>query len=381
MKTLSALRPRTRGFTILELLVAATITAMIAGFIAVIVRTVSSNWSRTSGRLGADAQARVVLDQLQLDIQSALYRDDGNVWFAAEVLDRINNAPTLWNEALRNPKPPGGLSLDLAATRQDIVVASERGKFEQVRSGKAGMWLRFFTMSRPVTNATGNTVTVPSMPTAVGYQIIRRLSATNPLNTTSYAYLLHRAEARPTTVGTRPGTLEAGFNIIAGGYAPAAANTNNNGTVTGDPRSIQVPGTATGTRNLDSVIAENVIDFSIRCYVRDATRPGGLRLVFPANAAGAPAGTATSTYRPTLPSDAPQSEWSSTTQPFPEVVDVMVRILTDEGALQIANIEKLQTPALQMPQRYLNASAWWWGVAQENSRVYTRRIVLNAKPL
>ena len=64
-----------------------------------------------------------------------------------------------------------------------------------------------------------------------------------------------------------------------------------------------------------------------------------------------------------------------------DVVDVMVRILTDEGAALINNIEKAQTPAPIMPQKYLNAQEWWWGLAQENSRVYTRRIVLNAKPL
>jgi hypothetical protein len=64
------------------------------------------------------------------------------------------------------------------------------------------------------------------------------------------------------------------------------------------------------------------------------------------------------------------------------VIDVMLRVLTDEGAAQIANVEKNQTPALVVPIKYNgNAQAWWWGVATENSRVFTRRIVLNAKSL
>jgi hypothetical protein len=67
---------------------------------------------------------------------------------------------------------------------------------------------------------------------------------------------------------------------------------------------------------------------------------------------------------------------------MPDVVDVMVRILTDEGSALISNLERVQTPALTIPAKYNNnAQEWWWGVAQENSRVYTRRIVLNAKPL
>src|SRR5690606_18161501 len=56
------------GFTLIELLVAAGITAVLAGFIAVMVRNVSVIWSRSSQRLATDAQARVVLDQLQLDL-------------------------------------------------------------------------------------------------------------------------------------------------------------------------------------------------------------------------------------------------------------------------------------------------------------------------
>jgi hypothetical protein len=60
----------------------------------------------------------------------------------------------------------------------------------------------------------------------------------------------------------------------------------------------------------------------------------------------------------------------------------MVRILTDEGSALIANLERVQTPALTIPAKYNNnAQQWWWGVAEENSRVYTRRIVLNSAPL
>ncbi|MEN9635755.1 MAG: hypothetical protein RL077_4159, partial [Verrucomicrobiota bacterium] len=71
-----------------------------------------------------------------------------------------------------------------------------------------------------------------------------------------------------------------------------------------------------------------------------------------------------------------------TGQPFPDVVDIMVRILTEEGAQLIATIEKVQNPALVVPAKYnSNAQEWWWAIAQENSRVYTRRVVINAKSL
>ena len=57
-------------------------------------------------------------------------------------------------------------------------------------------------------------------------------------------------------------------------------------------------------------------------------------------------------------------------------------ILTDTGVEAVANLERVQTPALAVPQKYNNnAQQWWWGVAEENSRVYTRRVVINAEPL
>jgi hypothetical protein len=361
---------RNSGFTIIELLVAAGITALLAGFIAVIVNNVSVVWTRSGNRLGTDAQARIVLDQLQLDLQGALYRDDGNVWFAADVLNNTGNS-TLWQAAPRNPKPPTNLSLQM--TQPNIANA---------RFGVAGVWLRFFTTSRG-SNTAATPATI-SAPVAVGYQLIRRFTATNPANLDSTAYMLHRTEVRPAATGSgtslRPGVLESGFDITAAAYSGSTSSSNNNGSNTADPRAIKTPGTA---RIFDAVIAENVIDFGVRCYVNDSSVPGGLRLIFPANASGTLSNATNTPLRGRLPSNTPTTiENYDHLSIFPDVIDVMVRVLTAQGATLIANIERVQTPALPVPLKYnSNAQEWWWGVAQENSRVYTRRIVVNAKPL
>lgn len=368
-----------RGFTLVELLLAAGLTVALASFIAVIVANISTVWTRAGNRLGTDAQARVVLDQVQLDLQGAIFRDDGNVWLAADVLVAATGGQTgIWQPTTRNPKPSGGLSLDLAATRADLP-AADRGKLERARFNTAGVWLRLFTSSRPITNSAG-VVTTPSSPVAVGYQIIRRFTATNPANPNT-AYLLHRSEARAVAIGTgaavRPGVVESGYDITSAAYTNGSGL--NTGATTGDPRGVQVPGSV---RNLDSVLADNVIDFGVRAYVRDSTVLGGLRLIFPAT----PAGVLTNSPQP-LRAQLP-AETSATAAGynprflFPDVVDVMVRILTDEGAARIAELERVQTPALAVPQKYNgNVQQWWWGVAEENSRVYTRRIVVPTKPL
>ncbi|MEY2880825.1 MAG: hypothetical protein RLZZ15_3205 [Verrucomicrobiota bacterium] len=365
-----------RAFTLLELLVAAAITAALAAAIAVIVGNVATGWARASGRLGADSQARLVLDQLQLDLQGAMFRDDGNVWLAADILDRTSNPGSLWTEAVRNPKPTG-------AGANGSVILNTPG-LADARFGKAGVWLRFFTTRRGANNAASATTSVNtgSAPVAVGYQIIRRFAATNGANTTAQGYLLHRSEARPAAASGRPGVLESGFNITAAAYTTNTTSTND-GSQTGDPRGTQVPGSNAGAigRNLDAVLADNVIDFGVRLYVRDATQGGGLRLVFPADATGRPNGTANSRHRASLPSSTPVTAANFGTV-MPDVVDVMVRVLTDDGAAKLAYIEANQTPALTVPTKYNgNAQAWWWGVAMENSRVFTRRIVLNAKSL
>lgn len=371
-----SLRGGRAGFTLIELLVSAALTVAIAGFIAVIVNNVGTIWSRSTRRLGTDAQARIILDQLQLDLQSALFRQDGNVWMAVDVLNGSTGGATgLWQAAARNAKPPGGISLDMTATRAELV-AQDRGRLEQARYGTAGVWLRFFTTSR----GANSSATTLSAPVAVGYQIIRRFTSTNNQNLNT-GYLLHRAEVRPAaTAGTnpRPGVLESGYNITAAAYTTSRVQTNN-GATTGDPASIQVPGSA---RNLDSVLGDNVIDFGVRCYVRDPSRPGGLRLIFPASAGGALSNSTGVPLRAQLPSNtSPSAPGYNHRFLFPDVIDVMVRILTDEGAAQIANIERIQTPALTVPQKYRTAQEWWWGVAQEHSRVYTRRIVLRTDPL
>ena len=373
-------RSRVRAFTLIELLVAAALTAALAVFIAVIIRNVGTTWTRASGRLGADAQARIIMDQLTVDLQGAMFRDDGNVWMAAD-LENVTTNSGLWDNTNANTariKPSGGLSLDVPATRTDLLV---KGNLADARFGQAGVWLQFFTTRRG-----GNTTTATeSAPVAVGYQIIRRPVATNAQNpNVARAYLLHRAEVRPTADSTgRPGVLESGYNITANAYRGTAASTTNSGAVTGDPRSIRVPGSnTTSPRNLDAVIGDDVIDFGVRCYVRDATVPGGLRLIFPVNASGA-LSNSPQTLRSTLPANTPPTAPNySLRSLFPDVIDVMVRVLTDDGAALIANIEKTQTPQLTVPLKYNgNAQQWWWGVAQENSRAYTRRIVLNVKPL
>ena len=354
-----------RAYTLLELLVAASITAAIAGVIAVLVSNISNTWTRTAGRLSADAQARIALDQITQDLEGAIYRDDGNTWMAANILDTTTNATGLWvNAQTTSNAKPNGSNGSLLLTTPSIADA---------RYGLAGTWFRFFTTRRGsnIISTSAPLVDTISAPVAVSYQIVRRRTSASNLNLNT-GYFLHRSEVRPSSSGTSPGVIESGYSFLPTSFYQV--NTaGNTGSITGDPRSVLVPGSVT---NLDSILADNVIDFGIRAYVRDPN--GGLRLIFPADALGKPTGTASTRLVGIISPTAPLSA-SNFSQHFPVVVDVMIRVLTDEGVRQIANMEK--SPALNRPTQYLTPAAWWWAVATANSRVYTRRIVIKSEPL
>lgn len=145
-----------RAFTLLELLVAAGITVLIASLGLAVTSRLVTAWARAAGDHEARTTARVILEQITRDLQSALYRDDGAVWFRATVNDDTRYSG-LWEDAPRQ-KPAGaeGGSLRLNAA-----------ELSDSRYGQTGAALAFFTSARA-----GSTDSV--LPTAVGYQIIRR---------------------------------------------------------------------------------------------------------------------------------------------------------------------------------------------------------------
>lgn len=350
------------GFTILEIVVAVGITTVLAGTIVATLTNVSSFWTRTSGKLSAEAQARHVLDLLTLDLQSALYRDDGNTWLAATIPANTNTTLGLWNTT---GAVGGNLKPSNAAGSLQRIASGELtdGSGTGPRFGIAGTWLRFFTTKRgtnPLNPTAATTAASTSAPVAVGYQIVRRATTATQANT-DRRYLFHRSEVRPAALSsTQSGTLQAGFHITAPAYEPTSGTA-----AAGAPAEIKLP-------TLNSVIAENVIDFGVRLYVRATnTNTGTVELtrIFPA-------ADGDLSHLATLPPGLPNSE-GLYSDCFPEVIDVMVRILTDDGARTLALYEAGRLTAA--PGR--TTQQYWWDLAMAHSQIFTRRIVLKTKPL
>ena len=336
-----------RGFTLIEVLVASGVTVLLVGFMVAIVSNVTGFWGRTSGRLSAESQARYALDQLTLDLQSAIYRDDGATWLAASVPANNTAINSLW---VTNGTILGNLKPSTATGMTNPTLTYGAANIANATFGPAGTWLRFFTTKRGANTAAD--VTSVSAPVAVGWQVIRRASSTNAANI-DRRYFLHRAEVTPAN------TLTNGYDITLAAYAGTAAATGNTGTL-GSARSVRIP------LDLGTIIAENVIDFGVYFYTRPAAGASSAapNRIFPSGS------------ETTHLANRPPRTGTPTTE-FPEEAEIMIRVLTDEGAAQIAAFE---TGRLTLPAGR-SAAQYWWDIAVAKSQVFTRRVVLRAQPL
>ena len=92
MQNLMTAKSQRHGFTLLELLVAVSVTALLAVMLLNITSQVVTSQTEASGNLETNQAAQFILDRVQEDLQCALYRNDGNVWLAATILNDAENS-------------------------------------------------------------------------------------------------------------------------------------------------------------------------------------------------------------------------------------------------------------------------------------------------
>ena len=146
---------KSKGYTLIEILVTTTIMVILAGLVIQITGEVVKTWSRSSGKLSALAEARIAMDVIANDLEGLVLRNDGYEWFRAE------------NELLKKP-----------AKSQSVA-------------------LRFFSVIKDKpTNSQG--MTIPGDISAVAYN----LQYVNPIDGTNRgkkSYVLYRMEVDPET--------------------------------------------------------------------------------------------------------------------------------------------------------------------------------------
>lgn len=323
-------RPGMAGFTLIELLVAITITVGLSAAMLLVTTSTLNIWRRTQDRANAGVQASLVFDYVARDLQAAILRNDGRASLAVDVL---NSASELSNHGwLVTPaiKPATNDSLRVMGLSEGTTPAT----IASARFGVSGAWLRFITT---------NCETDGSLAVAVSYQLVRRplsgaIAANNPA---AIRYTLFRSAVANDT------TFVAGTDVLAGAYSSGSLN----------PSTQRSAPTLTNPNTTSDVIATNVVDFGIWLHRRDGV---ALQRVFPS-------------------SSGDQSHVVNDAATAPQVADVMLRILSEEGAKQLSAIESRATT--MRPPTFATDAEWWWDVVQANSQVFVRRVEIFATSL
>ena len=114
MKTRSTAK---RAFTLIEIMVATVIMVVLVGLVIQITSEVLKVWARSSGKLAANAEARIAMDMITQDLETAVFRNNDLQWLRSE--DDTVSGPAgttnatvalrLFSPALDRPDGPGDI--------------------------------------------------------------------------------------------------------------------------------------------------------------------------------------------------------------------------------------------------------------------------------
>jgi Flp pilus assembly pilin Flp len=324
MKPVPAFPPACRrpaAFTLVELLVAMSITVVMVALVIEITGNVLNIWTHTTGTLATENQAALIFDLVAKDLRGAVMKRDGRVWIAATIQNDqtgagdaaitvvsstgVAGAPLeSWAAGTGIIKPgqgsPGttGSSLNIPTYTPPVSAAATLTTGNMVslnsptapspssyRFGQAGVWLRLFTTQPDNALPVGAVSGTPngqndSVPRAVGYQIARIALTPTDYANNLFHYYLFRSTVRPwaTAVDTPSGnvsnvlqsqgrsTFGAGYDFFytftAGLHTAITASystSSSGGTNLGDAGTIRTP-------NLQQLLGNNVVDFGVRFW-------------------------------------------------------------------------------------------------------------------
>ena len=111
MKMNRSRKPRRSAFTLIEIMAATAVMVILIGLVIQITNEVLKVWNRSSGKLSANSEARLAMELLTQDLETAVFRDNGMQWLRIEKVDDVGDsydnktvALKLFAPALDRPK-------------------------------------------------------------------------------------------------------------------------------------------------------------------------------------------------------------------------------------------------------------------------------------
>ncbi|MCG8525511.1 MAG: prepilin-type N-terminal cleavage/methylation domain-containing protein [Opitutales bacterium] len=290
------------GFTLLELMVATAIAVIVVAMIIQIVAAMLGHANRAMSNLDRDLSMESALIRIEEDLQGLVWLDGALGMMSLKLPDQGWQMEG-WNAVPVDTKP-AVISISDFALNNDSMNEERWGKF-----GATASWL---------TVASNQGFEDPGGVYAVSYQLKRITSTFGGFP--RYALMRSEVSAR--------NTFAVGFDVQSGGYSSGGFDSS----ALWSPSIMRHP-------NANHVLLENVIDFGIRAYQRD--RNSGIwSQIFP------------------------NPERNASIKQKPDLVVVMLRVLSEVGAERIENIE----------QGRIHED--WWKSAQGNSQIVTRSVII-----
>jgi prepilin-type N-terminal cleavage/methylation domain-containing protein len=134
------------AFTLIEIMVATVVMLILVGLVVQITSSVLNVWNRASGKLAANAEARIAMDFLTQDLQTAVFRNNGQQWLRVEGPEDIDGLYDSQTVALKLFSP--ALDRD-ASSAGDICAIAYRLEYQSSFTGGSNVYALYRSIARP----------------------------------------------------------------------------------------------------------------------------------------------------------------------------------------------------------------------------------------
>ena len=134
------------AFTLIEIMVATVVMLILVGLVVEITFNVLNAWNRASGKLAANAEARIAMDLLTQDLQTAVFRNNGQQWLRVEGPEDIDGLYDSQTVALKLFSP--ALDRDVTSAG-DICAIAYRLEYQSSFTGGSRVYALYRSIARP----------------------------------------------------------------------------------------------------------------------------------------------------------------------------------------------------------------------------------------